>query len=237
MFVLVESGQRVCDERAGKVIEEQIPILEKTVKLSKVIEDDPLVEGPTLKSKLPVKLQMSVLRVVRDDPREKMFVQMLERSQSETMDPEMPVVFPVFGRGRILCAFSGQSIKAENLEDVAAFLAGPCSCQVKELNPGIDLLMAVDWESILEDREAVALRIARVNIPQPKIAGGAATKPASTVAGPQPFVSSATTGNVHSFVVIGGFDQQFILKWAIGAMAVVVVGLGVMLLRQRRVGR
>jgi hypothetical protein len=42
---------------------------------------------------------------------------------------------------------------------------------------------------------------------------------------------------VHSFVIIGGFDQHFILKWAIGAMAVVVVGLAVMLMRQRRVGR
>src|SRR5438132_203761 len=58
VFVLVESGKKEADEAAGKLLEEQIPILHKTVKVSKVVEDDPLVEGPTLKSKLPVTLEM-----------------------------------------------------------------------------------------------------------------------------------------------------------------------------------
>jgi len=65
VFVLVESGKKEGDEAAGKLLEEQIPILQKTVKVSKVLEDDPLVEGPTLKSNLPVKLEMSVMRVSR----------------------------------------------------------------------------------------------------------------------------------------------------------------------------
>src|SRR5207237_5882296 len=67
VFVLVESGKKEADEAAAKLIAEQIPILEKTVKVSKVLEDDPLVEGPTLKSKLPVKLELSLLRVSRED--------------------------------------------------------------------------------------------------------------------------------------------------------------------------
>ncbi|HEV8290542.1 MAG TPA: hypothetical protein VGP94_01400, partial [Tepidisphaeraceae bacterium] len=208
------------------VIEEQIPIMEKTVKVSKVLGDDPLVEGPTLKSKLPVKLQMSVLRVSRDDPKEKMFVRMLERSQSESIDAEMPVVFPVFGRGRILCSFSGRSIRAENLEDAAAFLAGPCSCQVKELNPGVDILMAADWDSIIEDRDAVAPRISRIEIPQPKIAGGAATKPANAV---------AASGTLTSFGYL--MDERTTLKVGIVVTAAVVVVLGLLLVIQRRVRR
>jgi hypothetical protein len=231
VFVLLESGQKVGDERAVKAVEEQIPILEKTVKVSKVLEDDPLVDGPTLKSKLPVTLQMSVLRVARDDPREKMFVQMLERSQSQTIDPAMPVVFPVFGRGRILCAFSGQSIKAENLEDAAAFLAGPCSCQVKELNPGVDILMAVDWDSIIEDREAVAPRITRVNIPEPKIAAGPARRVATTQGLSAPVASPS---GLHSFAFLIPVD---VVKVGIAVMALAVAVLAVMLTRRRRVGR
>jgi hypothetical protein len=238
VFVLLESGQKVRDERAAKLIEERIPILEKTVKVSKVLEDDPLVEGPALKSKLPVRLEMSVLRVSRDDPREKMLVRMLEGSQSETIDAQMPAVFPIFGRGRILCSFSGGGITVENLEDAAAFLAGPCSCQVKELNPGIDLLMAADWDSIIEDREAVAPRIARIQIPQPKIAAGAATKPASTVASTQSFLGSYSVSHNPNGTVAFSFlmDERGMLKVAIGLTTVVVVVLGLVLLRQR-VGR
>src|SRR5438552_2250785 len=82
VFVLVESGKKEADEAAARLIAEQIPVLEKTVKVSKVLEDDPLVEGPTLKSKLPVKLEMSLLRVSASDERERMFVRMLRRSQS-----------------------------------------------------------------------------------------------------------------------------------------------------------
>ena len=239
VFVLVESGEKERDERAARTISEQIPVLEKTVKVSKVIEDDPLVEGPTLKSKLPVALAMSLLRVSRDDAREKMFVRMLEGSQSSAINRDAPVVFAVFGRGRILCAFSGESIKAENLEDAAAFLAGPCSCQVKELNPGVDILMAADWESVIEDREAVAPRVARIQIPEPKIAGGAATKPAARIATTQGVWGTATfsrnANGTESFSIM--LNDRGVLVVGIVVSGVVALVLGLMLLRQRRVGK
>ena len=34
--------------------------------------------------------------------------------------------------------------------DAAAFLIGPCSCQVKDQNPGVDVLMAVDWNRLVQ---------------------------------------------------------------------------------------
>jgi hypothetical protein len=33
--------------------------------------------------------------------------------------------------------------------DLTLFLAGACSCQVKEQNPGFDLLIDADWDSEL----------------------------------------------------------------------------------------
>jgi len=235
VFVLVESGKREADEAAGKLIAEQIPILEKTVKVSKVIEDDPLVEGPTLKSNLPVKLEMSVMRVSRADPAERMFVRMLVRSQSEAIAGDVPVVFPVFGRGRILTALAGSAIVAGNLEDAATFLAGPCSCQVKELNPGIDILMAADWDSVVEGREAVAANVGRISIPEPKIAGGPATKPVNAVAATQ----AAGTAVVYSSVTMttSPLDKRLMLKIAISVTTVVMIVLGlVLLLRKSREG-
>ena len=49
----------------------------------------------------------------------------------------------------MLCALVGGGINEETIGEVAAFLTGPCSCLIKEMNPGIDLLMSADWTSVL----------------------------------------------------------------------------------------
>jgi len=54
---------------------------------------------------------------------------------------------PVFGRGRALTALSGFEVSANVLSQAAAFLCGACSCEVKEMNPGKDLLLAANWEA------------------------------------------------------------------------------------------
>jgi len=165
---------------------------------------------------------------------------MLMRSQSEEIAGDVPVVFPVFGRGRILCALAGKAIVAGNLEDAATFLAGPCSCQVKELNPGIDILMAADWDSVVEGREAVVERVGRISIPEPKIAGGAATEPVSSAATTQPgFPMYHSSSYSFHFVGVGfGTDERMLLKIAIVVTAVIILLLGlILLLRQGRAGR
>ena len=35
------------------------------------------------------------------------------------------------------------------MEDLTLFLSGACSCQVKEQNPGFDLLLSADWNAEL----------------------------------------------------------------------------------------
>jgi len=48
-----------------------------------------------------------------------------------------------------LAAFVGKGINAENIEDASIFLVGKCSCQVKELNPGTDIMFSVNWDAAL----------------------------------------------------------------------------------------
>jgi hypothetical protein len=97
-------------------------------------------------------LSFSTVRLSRDDPREKHLVSMLLGSEPDLEAFREPMAFPVFGRGRVLYALVGKGINEEYVDEACAFLAGPCSCQVKELNPGTDLLMAVDWEALLGER-------------------------------------------------------------------------------------
>jgi hypothetical protein len=58
-----------------------------------------------------------------------------------------PMVFLVYGRGRVLPPYIGKGITLENLVEVTEFITGACSCTVKEQNPGVELLMAYDWQA------------------------------------------------------------------------------------------
>jgi len=58
-----------------------------------------------------------------------------------------PMAFPLFGRGRALCALVGKDINADNALEISEFLVGQCSCLVKADSPGADMLFRADWET------------------------------------------------------------------------------------------
>jgi hypothetical protein len=90
-----------------------------------------------------------VVVLSRQSEVERLLVQMLLRGDEDLTRVNGPIVFPIFGRGRLLCSFHGDDLTAENLERVARFLGEACSCVVKEENPGVDLLMSCAWEDRL----------------------------------------------------------------------------------------
>ena len=79
---------------------------------------------------------------------------MLLGTEPDLHDLKEPMVFPLFGRGRALCALVGKGINKENLEEIGFFLAGPCSCTVKYQNPGVDMFFTVDWDAALMGEES-----------------------------------------------------------------------------------
>jgi hypothetical protein len=42
------------------------------------------------------------------------------------------------------------------MREAAEFLNGPCSCELKELNPGMDLLITADWDRALRGEQLTA---------------------------------------------------------------------------------
>jgi hypothetical protein len=144
VFVLLESGDEKEDRRAADLLGRELPRLEKEIELPGPKED-----GPQLRTSLPLRVRFPVLRLSRRDPEEAGFVRLLLGSEDGLFGLKGPIVFPVFGRGRVLCALAGDDLSGEQLTRVARFLCGACSCQVKELNPGSDLLLAADWDALL----------------------------------------------------------------------------------------
>jgi hypothetical protein len=165
VWVLLASGDRRRDEAAAGVLDAELRKLEKSIRLPDPTTDDSV----KLLSNLPLALAFSTVRVLRDDPGEKLFVEMLLHTENDLPQSREPMVFPVFGRGRVLDALIGPGINAETVADAAHFLCGACSCLVKRLNPGVDLLLAADWDSLL-DRDAVEptpRKGVRVPLPDP----------------------------------------------------------------------
>ena len=77
---------------------------------------------------------------------------MLLGIEDDLRDLQEPMAFPIFGRGRVLYALVGRGINPDTISETCSELIGPCTCTVKEENPGVDLVMSVDWDSRVESR-------------------------------------------------------------------------------------
>ena len=156
VFVLLESGNATLDAPAAALLQKTLPELQAELKLP---AGDDLDEGPPRGHRLqhlPLRLNFSILRLSRSDAAEQAFIDQLMRADN-SLNAALPSVFPIFGRGRVLCGLSGTKLNAQILEQATMFLSGACSCQAKELNPGTDLLMAVNWDDLLNAADASSI--------------------------------------------------------------------------------
>jgi hypothetical protein len=64
--------------------------------------------------------------------------------------PYEPMLFAIYGRGRVMPPGIGKEVTAETLSGLLRFLGDRCSCTIKDQNPGLDLLMRWDWEGTAE---------------------------------------------------------------------------------------
>lgn len=144
VWLFLESGLSEKDDAAAMLVQEQLKKLEQELKLPELTD----ASEDKLLAATPLQVAFSLMRVPRGDA-EQPLVKMLLHSESDLLDRTDPMVFPVFGRGRALLPLIGAGVTAENIHGSAAFLVGACSCEVKEMNPGFDLLLAADWNALL----------------------------------------------------------------------------------------
>lgn len=150
VWVLLEGSNPAQNDQAFQLLNSELQRLQKSLKLPELAAED--VESLGIESG-SLKLAFSAVRVSRTDPADAVLVNMLLRVEPDLLDDEyqgLPMAFPIFGRGRALHALVGAGINGELIEDACRFLTGACQCTVKAENPGVDLLMAVDWEGLVQ---------------------------------------------------------------------------------------
>ena len=149
VWLFLESGNAETNKVTLARINEELKAIEGELKEMQEENADPETEGLVYK--------FSVMSISRSDPKEKALVEMLMKSEEDLHEHEaLPMVFPMYGQGRALFALVGEGINSENMRDVVGFLTGPCSCQVKSMNPGTDIMMPANWEKAIMDKTYVS---------------------------------------------------------------------------------
>ncbi|MCA9003963.1 MAG: hypothetical protein KDA70_01730 [Planctomycetaceae bacterium] len=149
VWVFLESGDVAKDKAARELLAKELKRMEKTLKLPEIEQAD-IEQGLVSVSPDSLKLKFSIVTCSRDDSAEQSLTQMLLATESDLKDFDSdPMALPVFGRGRVLYALIGKGINPGTIEQACRDLTGPCTCQVKDQNPGTDLLMSVPWEKLV----------------------------------------------------------------------------------------
>ncbi len=156
VWVFVESGDRRRDREALSLTRSVLDRLEQTLVLPELELWLDTRSGPVPEDMPQVSFEIVTLSPA--DHREKYLIDMLMGSEEDLREFEgEPFLFPVYGRGIALWAIVGAGINEWNIREAAEFLTGPCSCQAKLLNPGVDLLMAMDWDASVQKIADISL--------------------------------------------------------------------------------
>lgn len=148
VWIFVPSGDADKDSLALQTLEQRLAVNQQNLRVptAEVLDIDP---ARLENNQIPLRIEFSIVTLDRQDPQEAFLLTTLARSEAELSQTE-PQAFPVFGRGRVLYGLVGRGIMPATIGVACKFIAGPCSCQVKNLNPGFDLLLSYDWDEAVD---------------------------------------------------------------------------------------
>ena len=143
VWVFIPSGNKKKDDNALTLIRQELNLA-----LKKYEKNPFSILAGSKRTRLTY--GFPIMTLSQDDPSESILIETLLKSEPDLFEhTDEPMVFPIFGRGRILGCLFGEYITKKNIDEATTFLSGACSCEVKNLNPGVDLLMAAPWDYVV----------------------------------------------------------------------------------------
>jgi hypothetical protein len=165
-----------------------------------------------------------VLSVAARDPAEAVLVRMLLATEADLARyTDQPMAFPVFGRGRVLWCLVGRGMTPDNLRQACEILLGACSCELKDDNPGVDLLLTAAWDRVVDftnpDAANAALTASPLASLDPDLVAPPSPDPSGDpAAAPSPSPESSDTGS-------GGSRRLTLAVVGMVVLAAAVVGV------------
>ncbi len=153
VWLVVKSNDEARNTAVVSLLQEELQRLSAEIPLPEGIG----LPGSELFSEIPLLMRFSVLEIDPTDSDEQFLTSLLTGFEPNSIGNGQPLVVPVFGRGRALEVIPAGQVNAGLIEDLTLFLCGACSCQVKERNPGFDLLISAKWDVELFGKNAAAI--------------------------------------------------------------------------------
>ena len=144
---LIANVEQAIDEAAS-----EISIPEGVIRrqdAARYLKDNPSASmDDVLRSDIPLRIDFRIRLLKHDDADELALRAMI---QGLADSPPTPFVFPVFGRGRMIEPLTMAQYDSQSVVGACRYMVGECSCSVKALSPGVDLLLNTHWQSHLGD--------------------------------------------------------------------------------------
>jgi hypothetical protein len=220
VWIILESGDQSADDTTAETLKRTLQ--NTTDALSQQFS----ASDPATSSEKTPPPRFPIIRVSRKDPGERVFVDSLLAVEPDLGDYTDPIVIPIFGRGRALYALVGRGINADTVRKSCDFLVGWCSCEVKDQNPGMDMLMSVDWDGRVgkTDLFGDAFLSQLPGVPQREtLAGAVASGETATEAGP-PVLNSSTV-ETNPGTVASPILRNLAFVLSLGAILVAAVSV------------
>jgi hypothetical protein len=176
-----------------------------------------------LRSSIPLKIAFTSLLIDRNDPAEKTFIAtLLANSPPAITQNGETLIIPIFGRGRQLPPMPASRLAYSSILNGCQYLCGACSCQVKEQNPGFDLLINENWPSHL----TTGLAVIDKTLPPLEGAGDIIpTKPTNPT-------SKTTSKQVSGTSAPQPISITRFIPWIIGGAVVIIILISLIVLKR-----
>mgnify|MGYP006865020984 CR=1 FL=1 len=148
VWLLLPSSDAEADNKAKADLQRMLNELHEVLKLPHEMDPTDTTYDMSM-SDVELRVEFTILELDLKDPKEAILASIIRAALLDELDESLPGVIPVFGRGRALVALDKESIVEDVIAEIGYFLVGPCSCQVKQLNPGVDFLIPVDWDGLI----------------------------------------------------------------------------------------
>lgn len=160
VWVIVESGDESKDTELMATLENQLAIASETITIPNgvikredatvYLKDNPGASmDDVLRCDIPLQIKFSIQRVRHGDQDE---LALRTIAGDLAGQAAAPYAFPIFGRGRMIEPLAASKFHEDAVTTACRYLVGECSCSVKALNPGVDLILKANWQDKLGDQ-------------------------------------------------------------------------------------
>lgn len=156
VWVVIKGKDETKNRKARKLLDRSLAKLQEELKLPHEQDPQDSEYDDGLAPGIPMRMSFSVIEADLNEPANRLLKASLLANAAESLEQPGVKVMPVFARGRGLALLYGEEISEEVFRDITQFLVGPCSCRVKELNPGFDLLAPFPWDWVLFEETDLA---------------------------------------------------------------------------------